>query len=232
MAIHSAAPIPVPVKEKMIEWWGPCLFEYYGGTESNGFTLISSDEWLNHKGSVGRALGGNIHILGDEGEELSPGKNGLIYFQNDRKFEYHNDPLKTKASRNEKGWSTLGDIGYLDDEGYLYLTDRSTDMIISGGVNIYPQEAENVLVMHPQVVDAAVFGVPNEDFGEEVRGRIQLKDASRAGPEFERELIEFCQSQLSKMKCPVRIDFTKELPRTETGKLLRRILKKQYEGEG
>jgi long-chain acyl-CoA synthetase len=229
-AIHAAAPCPIPVKEKMIEWWGPVLFEYYAGTESNGFTSISSDEWLTHKGSVGRALAGEVHILDDDGNELPPGEAGCVYFANGTAFEYHNDPAKTAESTSKQGFTTLGDVGYLDEEGYLYLTDRKVDMIISGGVNIYPQEAENVLVIHPAVADAAVFGVPNEDFGEEVKAVVQPIDMADAGPELEEELIAFCQSRLSKIKCPRSVDFEAELPRRPTGKLIKRLLKDRYWG--
>jgi long-chain acyl-CoA synthetase len=228
IAIHAAAPIPIPVKEKMIEWWGPVLFEYYAGTEGNGITAIGSEEWLAHKGSVGRAFVGVAHILDDDGNELPPGEPGTIYFGDGQEFEYHNDPEKTAASRTPKGWSTLGDVGYLDEEGYLYLTDRKANMIISGGVNIYPQEAENVLVTHPLVVDAAVLGIPHEEFGEQVKGVVQPKDMAAAGPELEQELIAFCQQHLAKIKCPGSIDFEQELPRTPTGKLLKRLLKEHY----
>jgi long-chain acyl-CoA synthetase len=230
-AIHAAAPCPIPVKEKMIEWWGPVIFEYYAGTESNGFTSISSDEWLTHKGSVGRALAGEIHILDDDGNELPPGRAGCVYFANGMAFEYHNDPAKTAESTSEQGFTTLGDVGHLDEEGYLYLTDRKVDMIISGGVNIYPQEAENVLVIHPAVADAAVFGVPNEDFGEEVKAVVQPIDMGDAGPELEEELIAFCQSRLSKIKCPRSVDFEAELPRHPTGKLFKRLLRDRYWGD-
>jgi long-chain acyl-CoA synthetase len=228
IAIHAAAPIPIPVKQKMIEWWGPILFEYYAGTESNGITAITSQEWLAHKGSVGRAFVGVVHILDDDGNELPAGEPGTIYFGDGQEFEYHNDPEQTTASRNAEGWSTLGDVGYLDQEGYLYLTDRKANMIISGGVNIYPQEAENVLVTHPMVVDAAVLGVPHEEFGEQVKGVVQPKDMAETGPQLEQELIEFCQQHLAKIKCPVSIDFEEELPRTPTGKLLKRLLNERY----
>jgi acyl-CoA synthetase (AMP-forming)/AMP-acid ligase II len=230
VAIHAAAPCPVPVKEQMIAWWGPVLYEYYAGTESNGFTSINATEWLAHKGSVGRALNAKVHILDDEGKELPPGKPGVIYFESASTFEYHNAPEKTAAARTAQGWSTLGDIGYLDAEGYLYLTDRKANMIISGGVNIYPQEAENVLVTHPKVADAAVFGIPNEDFGEEVKAVVQPIDMADAGPALERELIEFCQGQLAKLKCPRSIDFEAELPRHPTGKLYKRLLRDRYWG--
>ncbi len=229
-AIHAAAPCPIPVKEKLIEWWGPVLFEYYAGTEANGFTSINSEEWLAHRGSVGRALAGEIHVLDDDGNELPPGETGCVYFGNGAAFEYHNDPEKTAESTSKQGFTTLGDIGYVDGEGYLYLTDRKADMIISGGVNIYPQEAENVLVTHPAVADVAVFGVPNEDFGEEVKAVVQPIDMTDASPELESELIEFCQSQLSKIKCPRSVDFETELPRHPTGKLYKRLLKDRYWG--
>jgi long-chain acyl-CoA synthetase len=229
-AIHAAAPCPIPVKEKMIEWWGPVLFEYYAGTESNGFTSIDSEEWLAHKGSVGRALAGEIHILDDDGNELPPGETGCIYFANGTAFEYHNDPAKTAEATSGDGFTTIGDVGYVDEEGYLYLTDRRADMIISGGVNIYPQEAENVLITHPAVADVAVFGVPNEDFGEEVKAVVQPIDMTDAGPELADELIAFCQGQLSKIKCPRSVDFEAELPRTPTGKLIKRLIKDRYWG--
>lgn len=228
IAIHAAAPIPIPVKEQMIEWWGPILFEYYGGSEGNGLTAITSKEWLAHKGSVGRSYIGKVHVLDEDGNELPPGEPGIVYFADGPEFEYHDDPEKTRASRNPRGWSTINDIGYLDNEGYLYLTDRATNMIISGGVNIYPQETENVLVMHPKVLDAAVIGVPNEEFGEEVKGIVQIRDMAEAGPALEQELIEYCRSKLSKIKCPMSIDFDAELPRTNTGKLLKRLLKERY----
>jgi len=227
-AVHAAAPCPIPVKEQMIDWWGPVLHEYYAGTEGNGFTAITSAEWLAHKGSVGRALLGEIHILDDAGDEVPPGEVGTVYFARGATFEYHNDPEKTAGSRNLKGWSTLGDIGYVDNEGYLYLTDRKANMIISGGVNIYPQEAENLLITHPQVADVAVFGVPNADLGEEVKAVVQPVEMAEAGAALERELIAFCQQHLAKFKCPRSIDFEAELPRQPTGKLYKRLLKDRY----
>ncbi len=228
VCIHAAAPCPVPVKEQMIGWWGPKIFEYYAGTEGNGFCAITSEEWLAHKGSVGKPLVGELHILDDEGEERPAGEAGTIYFGNGGQFEYHNDPEKTASSRNERGWSTLGDIGYVDEEGFLYLTDRKAFMIISGGVNIYPQEAENVLTMHPGVMDVAVIGVPNEDFGEEVKAVVQPVDMAAAGPELERELLVFCKEQLADYKCPRSVDFQAELPRHPTGKLYKRLLRDRY----
>jgi len=228
VAIHAAAPCPIPVKEQMIEWWGPVLHEYYAGTEGNGFTAINSTEWLAHKGSVGRPLLGEVRIVDESGEALPPGEIGTVYFANGPRFEYHNDPQKTAGSRNAQGWSTLGDIGYVDADGFLYLTDRKANMIISGGVNIYPQEAENVLVTHPKVADVAVFGVPNPELGEEVKAVVQPVDMSDAGPELARELIDFCQAQLARYKCPRSIDFEAELPRHPTGKLYKRLLKDRY----
>jgi acyl-CoA synthetase (AMP-forming)/AMP-acid ligase II len=226
--IHAAAPCPVPVKREIIEWFGPKLYEYYAGTEGNGFVHCSSDEWLAHPGTVGHPLAGVVHIVGDDQEELATGEIGTIYFEGGGEFEYYHDPEKTAASRHPKGWSTLGDIGYLDPDGYLYLTDRKANMIISGGVNIYPQEAENVLTMHPEVVDVAVFGVPNEDFGEEVKAVVQPVSMADAGPELERELIAYCRGQLADVKCPRSIDFRAELPRHPTGKLYKRLLKDEY----
>ncbi|MBW2369288.1 MAG: acyl-CoA synthetase [Deltaproteobacteria bacterium] len=228
VAIHGAAPIAIPTKEQMIEWWGPIFTEYYGGTEGNGATMITSEEWLKHKGSVGRALLGEVRILDDDENELPPEKVGTIYFSSGNPFEYYNDPEKTAGSRSSSGWTTLGDVGFVDAEGYLYLTDRKADMIISGGVNIYPQEAENVLIIHPKVMDVAVFGIPNEEFGEEVKGVVQPKNMADAGSELEAELIAYCQKHLSKIKSPKSIDFKEALPRTPTGKLFKRRLKEVY----
>ena len=168
VAIHAAAPCLIAVKERMIEWWGPVFNEYYAGTEGSGFCAVASKDWLEHKGTVGRPLFGAVHIVGDDGNEMGAGQIGTIYFSGGTDFEYLNDPDKTLTAYNAQGWSTLGDVGYLDDEGYLYLTDRKAYMIISGGVNIYPQESEDILVMHPRVADAAVFGIPDEEMGEQV----------------------------------------------------------------
>ena len=226
--IHAAAPCPVPVKEQMIEWWGPIIYEYYAGTEGNGFVQCNSDEWLAHRGTVGKSLTGQVHIVDDEGNDQAVGESGTIYFEGGANFEYHNDPEKTAASRHPNGWTTLGDVGYLDDDGFLYLTDRKAYMIISGGVNIYPQEAENVLTMHPKVADVAVLGIPNEDFGEEVKAVVQPLDMADAGPDLERELIAYCKENLAAFKCPRSIDFEEELPRHPTGKLYKRLLKDRY----
>lgn len=230
--VHAAAPCPVPVKEQMIEWLGPILLEYYASAENNTFTLIDSHDWLTHRGTVGKSHWGKIHVMAEDNEtELPVGNAGGIYVEGSANFEYHNDPEKTESTRNSKGWRTIGDIGYLDEGGYLYLTDRKSDMIISGGVNIYPQEAENVLVTHPKVADAAVFGIPNPDLGEEVKAIIQPVDMAEAGPQLADELMAFCLQNLSKVKCPRSIDFEKELPRLPSGKLLKRRLKERYWGK-
>jgi len=230
VAIHAAAPCPIQVKQQMIDWWGPVLHEYYAGTEGNGLCAITAPEWLSHRGSVGRALLGTVHILGDDGSERPVGEAGTIYFADGPQFTYHNDAAKTHEAYNHMGWSTLGDVGYLDAEGYLYLTDRKAFMIISGGVNIYPQEAENILINHPKVADVAVIGVPNEDFGEEVKAVVQPTDMALAGPDLAQELIAFCQRQLASIKCPRSVDFIAELPRHPTGKLYKRLIRDQYWG--
>jgi len=230
--VHAAAPCPIPIKEQMIEWWGPIIREYYAGTEGNGFCALTSEEWLQKKGSVGRALLGIVHICDETGNELPVGEDGVIYFEGSTAFEYHNDPKKTAESRHpaHSDWSTLGDIGHVDEDGYVFLTDRKAYMIISGGVNIYPQEVENLLVTHPKVADAAVFGVPNEEFGEEVKAVVQPLDWAQAGPALEAELIGFCRTHLSHVKCPRTVDFLEELPRHPTGKLYKRLLRDRYWG--
>ena len=229
VAIHAAAPCPVEVKKQMIDWWGPVLWEYYAGTEGNGVTMINSPQWVTHPGSVGNAVVGELKICDDEtGDELPVGQSGTIYFANGRAFKYHNDAAKTASSTHPKGWTTLGDVGYVDAEGFLYLTDRKAYMIISGGVNIYPQEAENVLINHPQVADVAVLGVPNAEFGEEVKAVVQPRDMREAGPALEAELIAYCRAHLSPIKCPKSVDFEAELPRHPTGKLFKRLLKDRY----
>ena len=227
-AIHAAAPCPVDVKARMIDWWGPILIEYYAGSEGNGVTVSNSQQWLAHRGTVGRAVVGKVKILDDEDQELPTRQIGTVYFADAPVFSYHNDPEKTKRAYNAKGWSTLGDVGYLDDEGFLYLTDRKSYMIISGGVNIYPQETEDVLITHPGIADVAVFGVPNEEMGEEVKAVVQPHDMSRAGKELAAELIVYCRQHLSPLKCPRSIDFEAELPRTPTGKLVKRHLRDRY----
>ena len=226
--IHGAAPCPVPVKEKVIDWLGPIVHEYYSATEANGFTACNSTEWLAHKGSVGKPLLCTAHILDDHGHEVPAGGQGTIWFDSGTRFEYHNDAETTRSTRNDKGWTTLGDIGYLDDDGYLYLTDRQAYLIITGGVNVYPQEAEDVLLTHPRVLDAAVFGVPHEELGEQVKAVVQPTDISAAGPALEQELLAWCRERLAPFKCPRSVDFEAELPRHATGKLYKRLLKQRY----
>jgi acyl-CoA synthetase (AMP-forming)/AMP-acid ligase II len=229
-AVHAAAPCPVEIKRQMLDWWGPIVYEYYSGTEGNGQTAISPEEWLAHPGSVGRPMLGEVHILDEAGTELPPGEPGLVYFSGGPRFEYFKDPEKTAGAYNDRGWSTLGDIGYLDAEGYLYLTDRISHMIISGGVNIYPREVEDVLLGHPAVEDVAVFGVPDAEFGEAVKAAVQLvRQADGSTPAVdEAELIAFCRERLAHLKCPKSIDFHAELPRHQTGKIYKAELKRPY----
>jgi len=226
--VHAAAPCPIPVKEQMIEWWGPIIHEYYAGTEGNGFCYCNSEQWLAHKGTVGSSLSGVVHIVGEDGSESPVGEAGAIYFESAVEFAYHNDPEKTRGSYNDRGWSSLGDVGYLDGDGFLYLTDRASYMIITGGVNVYPQEAENLLTLHPAVEDVAVFGVPDDDFGEQVKAVVQVAPGAVAGPELAAELIAYCREHLADVKCPRSVDFREELPRHPTGKLYKRLLKDEY----
>ncbi len=229
IAIHAAAPCPIQVKEQMIAWWGPIIQEYYGATEGLGFTACDSAEWLAHKGTVGKVLLGELHVLDDEMKPCPVGKPGTLWFKTATPFEYFKDPAKTAAARSKDGsMSTVGDIGYVDNDGYLYLTDRASFMIIVGGVNIYPQECENLLITHPKVADAAVFGVPNEDLGEEVKAAVQLMPDITPGAEVAEELIAFCTQHLARQKCPRSIDFEAELPRLPTGKLYKRLLRDRY----
>lgn len=232
IVVHAAAPCPVEIKRSMIEWLGPIIYEYYGGSEGNGSTRITPEEWLKKPGSVGKASWGVVHICDDTGNELPTGEQGAVYFEGGWDFQYLGDAAKTRDSRNplHPGWSTLGDVGYLDDDGYLFLTDRKSYMIIAGGVNIYPQEVENLLITHPRVADAAVFGVPNPDFGEEVKAVIQPVDPADANPEFAAELIAHCRANLSPVKCPRSIDFDPALPRLDNGKLYKRLIKDRYWG--
>ncbi len=232
IAVHAAAPCPPQVKEDMIGWWGPIIHEYYGATEAMGFTACDSAEWLSHRGTVGRVLMGDLHILDAEMQPAAKGEPGEIWFKTANPFVYFNDPERTAASRSPDGtMSTVGDVGYVDDEGFLYLTDRSTFMIISGGVNIYPQECENLLITHPKVADAAVFGVPNEDLGEEVKAVVQPMPGVEPGPALAEELIAFCRAHLSAQKCPRSIDFMDQLPRLPTGKLYKKGLRDRYWGD-
>lgn len=228
LVFHAGAPCPVPVKEAMIDWWGPILWEYYSGTEANGFTLIGSEEWLTHKGSVGRAIGCEVFACDEAGEPLPPGESGMIYFSGGPAFEYHNDPDKTAESMNARGWSCLGDIGHVDEAGFLYLSDRKSFMIISGGVNIYPQEIENLLVTHPKILDAAVIGAPDAEMGEKVVAVIQLVEGMTGDPALAEELRLFCREHLSGVKTPRQFDFVEELPRHPTGKLYKRLLRDRY----
>lgn len=225
--LHSAAPCPIPIKQQMMDWWGPIIHEFYSGTEDVGATVISPEEWLAHPGSVGRPMQ-ECHVVDENDEELASGEIGTVYFAGGRPFEYHNDADKTGSVLNSKGWRTLGDMGFLDDDGYLYLTDRKAFMIISGGVNIYPQEAENLLVSHPAVIDAAVIGIPDDEMGESVIAVVQALEPATAGTILERELIAFCRESLATYKCPRRIDFVKELPRDPSGKLFKRSLRDLY----
>ncbi len=225
--IHAAAPCPVDVKHRMMTWFGPIIHEYYGGTEGFAGTTIGPHEWLAHPGSVGKPFAA-VHVVGDDGAEVAVGESGELYFEGGPAFEYFKDPAKTASVSNERGWRSLGDMGYVDGDGYLYLTDRSTFMIVSGGVNIYPQEAENLLVMHPKLVDAAVFGVPNEEFGEEVKAVVQPADGVAAGPELEAELIAHCRAHLAAYKCPRTVEFDSALPRDPNGKLYKRRIRERY----
>ncbi|MGV0052282.1 acyl-CoA synthetase [Mycobacterium colombiense] len=224
--IHAAAPCPVDVKHRMMEWFGPIIHEYYGGTEGFAGTTIGPQEWLAHPGSVGIPTA-PVHVVGEDGRELPVGESGELYFEGGPNFEYFKDPAKTASVYNDRGWRSLGDMGYVDSDGFLYLTDRSTFTIVSGGVNIYPQEAENLLVMHPKLLDAAVFGVPNDEFGEEVKAVVQPADGVVPGPELAAELIEYCRSRLAGYKCPRSIEFD-SLPRDSNGKLYKRRIRDRY----
>ena len=229
-AIHGAAPCPIEVKQQMIDWFGPVLLEYYGATEGNGLCGITSDEWLQGKGSVGQAVVGEVRILDEDDREVPAGDTGGIYFANGYDFKYQKDQEKTEQVRSAQGWTTLGDIGYVDEGGYLFLTDRKAFMIISGGVNVYPQEIENRLINHPAVLDVAVFGVPDEDLVEAVKAVVQPLDMSSVGEDLAAELIAYCRETLSPVKCPRSIDFTDKLPREDNGKLYKRLLRDRYWG--
>jgi fatty-acyl-CoA synthase len=234
MAIHGAAPCPVEVKRQMIEWWGPIIYEYYGATELIGVTEIDSHEWLEHAGSVGKATLGILHICDDDGNELPAGETGVIYFELPAMpFEYHNDEAKTRSAQHpvHSNWATTGDIGYLDADGYLFLTDRKAFMIISGGVNIYPREIEDAFVMHPKVRDVAVFGVPNEEMGEEVKAVVEPATGALPSPALAAELLEFVAAKLARYMMPRSIDFVDELPRLPTGKLYKKALRDRYWAE-
>ncbi|MGB1188830.1 MAG: acyl-CoA synthetase [Pseudomonadales bacterium] len=229
-AIHAAAPCPVNIKKAMIDWWGEILYEYYSGTESNGSTAITSAEWLEHPGSVGKAFHGELHILDDDYRPLAPGSVGGVYFAKGTPFAYFKDPEKTAAAQSPQGYTTLGDMGYLDEDGYLYLKDRRSFMIISGGVNIYPQEIEDLLVTHEAVIDAAVFGIPDAEFGESVKAVVELHAnyPEHLRPNIGEALMAYCRENLSHVKCPRSIDVSERLPRHPTGKLYKGQLRAPY----
>lgn len=231
-AIHAAAPCPVDVKRAMIDWWGPILHEYYSGTEAIGRTSISSHEWLERPGSVGRPELGTLHIVGDDGAELGPGETGLVCFSGVPPFEYHNDPQRTRAAYDALGRASIGDVGHVDADGYLYLTDRASHMIITGGVNVYPQETENLMIGHPAVADVAVIGVPDAEFGEAVKAVVVPREGAVPSDALAAELIAWCRARQSAIKCPRSVDFVPQLPRTETGKLMKRLLRAQYADGG
>jgi len=232
LVIHAAAPCPVEVKRAMIDWWGPVLYEYYSATEGIGITFITSEQWLGKPGSVGKdGVLGIAHVVGDDGRDLPPGETGVIYFEREEMpFEYRGDPGKTAAAQHpdHPNWATVGDMGYLDEDHFLYLTDRQSHMIISGGVNIYPREVEDVLIEHPAVYDVAVLGVPDEEMGERVQAVVQLAQGVAWTPELREEFMELCRSRLARFKCPRDVDVVDELPRTPTGKLLKHVLKRRY----
>jgi fatty-acyl-CoA synthase len=230
-AIHAAAPCPIEVKEKMIAWWGEVIVEYYAASEGIGVTIIDSANWLTHKGSVGPALVGALHIVDDDGNELPVGEIGTVYFGGQSvRFKYHNEPGKTAGAYNDKGWATTGDIGYVDEDGFLYLTDRKSFMIISGGVNIYPQEIENLLITHSKIADVAVFGIPNEEFGEEVKAVVEPMHWGDATDEVAIEIMEWLRERISHIKMPRSLDFNPKLPRMDNGKLYKRHLVEEYRG--
>nr|MDT0664717.1 AMP-binding protein [Micromonospora sp. DSM 115978] len=229
--VHAGAPCPVEVKRRVIEWLGPIVDEYYAGTEGAGMTVVTSAQWLERPGSVGRPVMGTIHVCAPDGSELPTGETGAIYFERETAvFEYHNDPEKTKAARHpdHENWSSLGDLGYVDDEGYLYLTDRSAFTIISGGVNIYPAEIEACLVTHPDVVDVAVFGLPDDEMGEYVHAVVQLADGVVPTPAVAEALRTYARAHLAGPKVPRVVDFRPQLPRLPTGKLYKVPLRQEY----
>ncbi|WP_328353148.1 acyl-CoA synthetase [Mycobacterium sp. NBC_00419] len=231
LAVHAGAPCPPDVKDAMIDWWGPILAEYYGATEGHGVTLIDTAQWRQKRGSVGKAALGIVHVCDDDGNELATGQPGVVYFERDEPvFVYHNDPEKTSGSRHPRheNWSTVGDIGYLDEDGYLFLTDRKAFMIISGGVNIYPQEVENILAMHPQIHDVAVIGVPHAEMGQEVKAVVQLRNGETPSEYLAAEIIDYVRERLAHFKAPRTVDFIDDMPRSAAGKLVKRTLQDRY----
>ncbi|MEQ6899795.1 acyl-CoA synthetase [Nocardioides sp. YIM 152588] len=232
--IHAAAPCPVEVKQRMIDWFGPIIYEYYASTEANGATMIDSQQWLAHPGSVGVPLLGVPHICAEDGTELARGEVGTIYFEREGfdgpSFAYHKDPAKTAATQHpaHANWTTVGDLGYLDDDGYLYLTDRKAFMIISGGVNIYPQEVEDLLTLHPAVTDIAVIGVPDEEMGERVVAFVEAAEGYAPGEVLAEELIGYARERIAHFKVPREVHFTDSLPRTPTGKMVKGKLREVY----
>ena len=232
VVVHAAAPMPAEAKHALIDWLGPIVHEFYSSTENYLFTALDSEQWLAHPGSVGLPLSGTPHILDNDGKELPPGEVGTVWSEGGLSFEYLHDPEKTAQARNDRGWTTVGDLGYLDEEGYLYLSSRRTDLILSGGVNIYPQEAEDVLIGHPEVADAAVFGIPHDELGEVAHAVVQPRAGREPGSGLEEELLAYCEARLARYKCPRRVELRDDLPRTETGKLLKRLLREQYWNTG
>lgn len=229
MAVHAAAPCPLHVKQAMLDWWGDIIHEYYAGSEALGTTMIGPLEWRAHPGSVGRPVGGKVHIVGDDGQELATREVGKVYFSGTASFAYLNDPEKTREAYNEQGWATYGDVGWLDEEGYLYLSDRRSDLILSGGVNVYPREIESVLQRHPAVAEVAVVGVPNDDLGEVPLAVVRLRDPQQGDEAMAHALVTFAAQHLGRLKLPRGVVFqTEPLPHTETGKLLHRVLKERY----
>ncbi|SCU76581.1 AMP-dependent synthetase and ligase [Cupriavidus necator] len=224
VALHGAAPCPVETKQAMINWWGPILQEYYAGTEGIGACSISSEEWLAHKGSVGRATDGVAHILDENEDELPPGVTGTVFFEIGSSFAYWNDAEKTTASRSKQGWWTYGDIGHLDSDGYLYLSDRRDFTIISGGVNIYPQEIEQVLLTDPRVLDVAVFGVPDDEYGESVYAVVHVERAPAQPDVLATDLGLICRNKLGPVRVPKSFSFVTDFPRLPTGKLQKKAL--------
>jgi fatty-acyl-CoA synthase len=235
-AIHAAAPCPVEVKRQMIEWWGPVIEEYYAATENVGMATISSREWLEHPGSVGKARAHPFHICNEDGEEMPAGEPGMIYAEANigGNFNYHKDTEKTAGSTHptNPAWMTVGDVGYLNEAGYLFLTDRKAFMIISGGVNIYPQQIEDALALHPKVADVAVIGVPNADLGEEVKAVVEPAPGVEPSEALAREIMDFVTARLGRQLTPRSVDFTDALPRLPTGKLYKKALRDQYWGGG